>query len=344
MVAAFVEYDFAAGLAPSSASPGFAGSAFVEVGSGSIEWRSAGQLRYTPGSTSTGQTTSYIEFTVTPDDPAQPWSPETLAITARRIHTATTQGYRTYWSVDGYAALIDSFFGLTTSHTTRTIALPDVEITGPVTFRLYGTAGSTSAYLDFETIRLDGSYTPAGAADVTVLPGAVASAEAFGSPTVSAPPPQAVEPPSFGGDESFGTPSVEIVPPAELHPGAIGPDEAFGVPVLRPGAPYAVEPYPTGEDVVTFLGAQGGGQLAAVAGVHVDTVTHFARTYCRGNGFFVEGLAPEIAAVITAAATRLFSNPEQLDITVGNVRRASSFKGWTLAEQRVLNQYRGVAR
>lgn len=81
-----------------------------------------------------------------------------------------------------------------------------------------------------------------------------------------------------------------------------------------------------------------------MAEVHVGVITHFARLYTRGNGFTVAGVREEIAAVIMAAAARLVSNPEQLDITVGSTRRASGFKGWSLAERTVLNEYRGVAR
>jgi hypothetical protein len=102
-------------------------------------------------------------------------------------------------------------------------------------------------------------------------------------------------------------------------------------------------PYPTGQDVAAFLGAPGDTSLVALADVHVGVITEFARVYTRGNGFSVEGVAPEVASVVLAATGRLVANPEQIDITVGTMRRSGSFKGWSLAEQRVLNEYRGVA-
>lgn len=79
----------------------------------------------------------------------------------------------------------------------------------------------------------------------------------------------------------------------------------------------------------------------------VPIVTTLARAYTRGNGF--TGLVPndEIAAVITTASARLAGNTTQLldHNKVDDVERdlRSTFQGWSLAEQYVLNRYRVTA-
>lgn len=177
-----------------------------------------------------------------------------------------------------------------------------------------------------------------------VSPAGVGSAESFGVPAVSSVVPEVLEPAGIASAEAFGAAAVVVVQPVELTPEAIVSGEAFGQPQVIHGADVETVPYPTGEAVAEFMDAPGDARLIALAEVHVGVVTHFARVYTRGNGFYVEGVAPEIAAVILAATARLASNPGQIDIHVGSVRRAQSFKGWTLAEQKVLNPYRGVAR
>lgn len=75
-----------------------------------------------------------------------------------------------------------------------------------------------------------------------------------------------------------------------------------------------------------------------------EVIALFARQYTRGNGFYAEGVAQDIGAVILTASARLAANPEQLYTQVGGVVAGAGFQGWTLAEQIVLNQYRKVAR
>ncbi|WP_261623510.1 hypothetical protein [Nesterenkonia marinintestina] len=98
---------------------------------------------------------------------------------------------------------------------------------------------------------------------------------------------------------------------------------------------------PTGQDVADFLG-QGGEHtgVSTLAQEHVPIVTAMARAYTRGNGFTADGVAEDVAAVITTAAARLVANPEQIHYSVGAVRYSGGFKGWSLAETMVLNRYR----
>lgn len=77
--------------------------------------------------------------------------------------------------------------------------------------------------------------------------------------------------------------------------------------------------------------------------VVAEVIALFARRYCRSNGFYAEGIEHDIRAVILTAAARLAANPEQLYVSVGSVATGAGFKGWTLAEQAVLNEYRKVA-
>lgn len=369
MVAAQVAYDFTSDLAPTSVSPGWSASLITEVGAGTIAWSSSGYMRNVTGTTSTTQKTIYWEVTVGPTDPAQAWTPTTLAFRAKKTHTSTGQMYRVSTSVDAFASelyrtpvLVDSF----RAHTVDLSGLG--EITGPLTFRFYPNGGSTGAYLDVDDLVVDAVYTPAGASDQEVTPGGVVSAEAFGSPTVDAPLPSEIgptgiasaesfgsvavvviqpvvlEPASIISGEAFGVPSVVIIPLQEVAPQGVESAEAFGVPEVSHGAPVPVVAYPTAEDVSVFLtGSTVDDRLVAMAEVHIGVVTHFAQIYTRGNGFYVDGVVPEIASVILAATARLASNPGQIDITIGSVRRQGSFKGWTLAEQKVLNPYRKVA-
>jgi len=65
----------------------------------------------------------------------------------------------------------------------------------------------------------------------TLEPSSIASAEAFGSPTV-APGPVSVSPSSVASGEAFGTPTVANVP-LRLFPTSITSSEAFGTPDLK---------------------------------------------------------------------------------------------------------------
>lgn len=371
MVAAQIAYDFTSDLSPTSVSPGWSASApITEVGAGTIAWNASGFMRNVTGTTSTTQKTIYWTVTIGPDDPAQAWTPTTLSFRAKKTHTSTNQMYRVSTSVDAFASelyrtpvLVDSF----RAHTVDLSSLG--EITGPLTFRFYPNGGSTGAYLDVDDLVLDAVYTPAGASDQEVTPGGVVSAEAFGSASVDAPLPSEIVAGGIASAEAFGGPTVVVIQPVNLEPEAIisgeafgtpvtvvipnqdvqaagvGSGEAFGVPVVQYGAPVPVVAYPTASDVALFLtGSEVDDRLVAMAEVHIGVVTHFAQIYTRGNGFYVDGVVPEIASVILAATARLASNPGQIDITIGSVRRQGSFKGWTLAEQKVLNPYRKVAQ
>lgn len=343
MVAAQVVYDFTSNLSPTSVSPGWSSSApLTETGAGSIAWNSGsgGFMRNVTGTTSTTQTTIYWGVTFGPTDPSQPWSPTTLSFRAKKTHTSTGQMYRVRSSADGYATELYRTPALVDSFRTHTVDLSGLgEITGPLTLRFYPNGGSTGAYLDVDDLILDAAYTPAGAADQTVSPAALASSEVFGVPVlVLGPRAVAVGIPSV---ETFGVPTLsEYVPEAlVVFPEGLPSDESFGVPVVFVRTAGAVA-LPTGADVATFLHQP---EVEALAGVHVGVITEFARAYTRGNGFYVDGVDDSVAGVILAATARLVGNPEQLDVQVGTVRRASFFKGWTLAEQRVLNHYRKVA-
>lgn len=95
------------------------------------------------------------------------------------------------------------------------------------------------------------------------------------------------------------------------------------------------------DDVTALLGREPAVEQA------VPIITTLAKAYTRGRGF--DGNTPneEIAAVITTAAARLAANGKQLLIRdkVDDVEQEfrSSFQGWTLAEQMVLNRYRVTA-
>lgn len=76
------------------------------------------------------------------------------------------------------------------------------------------------------------------------------------------------------------------------------------------------------------------------------TVSAYAAAHTRGRGFISASEAREdIAAVVVAAAARLYVNPDQLEqYTTGDYSaRPAVFKGWTLAERAVLDRYRRKA-
>ena len=76
----------------------------------------------------------------------------------------------------------------------------------------------------------------------------------------------------------------------------------------------------------------------------IPIITTMAKAYTRGRGFDDGEPNDELAAVITTAAARLAANGSQglwrkrVDDVEYDWR--SSFTGWTLAEQAVLNRYR----
>lgn len=185
--------------------------------------------------------------------------------------------------------------------------------------------------------------TPALSVRPHLTPGGIAAAGGLGSPLVEARDDR-VKPVGIVSDATVGTPVVVVIQPVRLDPESIASGDAFGEPLVYAYVLQDVVPYPSGERIAEFLDAPDDDRLIALATVHVGVITQFARVYARGNGFFVQGLEAELEAVVVAATARLVSNPEQLSITVGNVTKSNGFKGWTLAERIVLNQYRGVAR
>lgn len=128
----------------------------------------------------------------------------------------------------------------------------------------------------------------------------------------------------------------------QTDPGTV-PAEPDPDPDPDPGDGGSEPPEPVSDAaqrVADFLGAGDDPTLVALAGESVAVITAMARAYTRGNGFSGTEPNDEIAAVITAASARLVANPEQLEQDVGTVWTRSSFVGWSLAEQFVLNRYR----
>jgi hypothetical protein len=93
------------------------------------------------------------------------------------------------------------------------------------------------------------------------------------------------------------------------------------------------------EAVVGLLAAN-----ASSPGAAVPVIATMAKAYTRGRGFDGNEPNDEIAAVITTASARLASNTAQVsqNQTMGDFGRdvRSSFQGWTVAEQMVLDRYR----
>lgn len=342
MVAFAVDYGFTTDLAATSVSAGFAASAITAMGTATPSWQSAGEMRVIPRATFDDANNRGVTFTIGPTDPGQPWTPTAMTVRAKRLHAATDQGFKVRTQYGTHY----TFSGLTSSFVTHTIDLSSIgEITGDLVVSWEMWAGTTSTYLTFDDLHIEGTYTPAGAADIDLEPTGIASAEAFGDTVVVVVQPVDLSPTGIASGEAFGTPTVTAIAPIpdiDIGPSGIASAEAFGTPTVTFGVAGVVA-YPSGTDVAAFMGTEDP-QVVAVAEIHVGVITQFALVYTRGNGFYVDGLAEPIAAVVLAATARLVGNPEQLDIQIGSVRRASFFKGWSLAEQRVLNNYRGVAQ
>lgn len=79
----------------------------------------------------------------------------------------------------------------------------------------------------------------------------------------------------------------------------------------------------------------------------ISTVTQLASAYTRGVGFTSGVPNADIAAVVLAAAARLYAHPRQLavDETVGpdSASFRGGFNGWTVLEKIVLDRYRVTA-
>ena len=326
MVAASITWDFATDLTPSAASGGLAGS-WGPMGSTPANWDSSGAYSWRFVDLGT------VRLMVGPAAGTQ-WTPGSIIFKMRRS-AGTSDGF---FSLGGDYT-IEWSGALTTAYRTVTIDLSSLgTVDGPIDLRFWSGGTSTQrAYLDDVTV----SGNVLTGSDQTISPAGIASAEAIGPAAVVVVQPVNLSPEAIVSGEAFGTPSVVVVPLVEiLGAGGIASGEVVGGPDVRPATPGSVR-YPTGADVADFMDAPA---LVALATVHVGVITQFARVYTRDNGFYVDGVAEPIAGVILAATARLVGNPEQIDVTVGSVRRASYFKGWSLAEQRVLNNYRKVAQ
>lgn len=151
-----------------------------------------------------------------------------------------------------------------------------------------------------------------------------------------------------------------VTTPAGTHSVPSSPDETIVsiLPVALEG--YVFEP-PAEETVFVFAGgvAPDTGEAEALALMvsllGTDAISEgemisafnmvrlFIMEYTRGKGFDDAGKpTPGLIAVIVAAAARLVTNPEQAVLYVldGVTIRPAVFQGYTLAEQRVLNNYR----
>lgn len=98
--------------------------------------------------------------------------------------------------------------------------------------------------------------------------------------------------------------------------------------------------------VITHTAADTSTDAAELASAHVGVVLEYVNGYTRGRGF--HGMIPErdLQAVIVAAASRLFTNPEQVgSFTMGDYsERPAVLAGWTMAEMGVLRRHRRTYR
>lgn len=333
MTTASVSWNFATDLSPSSSSLGMTGS-WSGMDATPYGWDSSGAFYWLYQSTTTAR------LVVGPPSGTL-WTPGSITFKIRR-NISGTISMNVSWGGD--YTVDATVTGVTSTYSTKTVDLSAIgQVDGPIDLRLWGPGSSSTTRYLMDDVTVSGDVVVG--ADHTVTPGGIASAEAFGAPAVVVIQPVLIEPASIISGEAFGSPLVVVVQPQTVAPGGVPSSEAFGVPEVTYGAPVPVVAYPTAEAVSEFLtGSTVDERLVAMATVHIGVVTHFARIYTRGNGFYVDGVVPEIASVILAATARLASNPGQIDITIGSVRRQGSFKGWTLAEQKVLNPYRKVAQ
>jgi hypothetical protein len=95
-------------------------------------------------------------------------------------------------------------------------------------------------------------------------------------------------------------------------------------------------------DVARFLGKDQDPTVLALAGEHLPIVTAMVRAYVHGNGFDVNSVADDLAAVIVSSTARYVMNPAgTIAETVGPFSvRYGVFNGWTLPELAIMHQYR----
>ena len=346
MVTVGSSYDFTSSLAASSVTTGWSSSTPARTGGGSITLAS-GVMRDVPATTYTN-TSKYFSVTFGPADPTVTWTPKTLSFRASISHTSTTQFYRIATSKDGFASQPYYTPYLTYSMTQHTFDLtPLGQVTGPLTFRFYGQAGTTSAYLNVDDLTISGEYVPVGAVDVMLTPMAIGSVASVGVPNVDKALDQFIATSTISPSSVIGVPSVSVAQLTNLAVTAstILSSTTFGTATITaeqtqlPIPTKGLVNIPTSSTIATFADIPDGPNVQTT----IDVVASFARSYTRGNGFDGDMVQKDIADVITVASIRLLANPDQLDVTVGNVRRGSFWQGWTLAEQIILNAYRKVA-
>ena len=105
------------------------------------------------------------------------------------------------------------------------------------------------------------------------------------------------------------------------------------------------EPLELSGRVMALLGIDAADTDAAtVVRESVALMAMMVEAYTRGKGFkTVDGarvIAEPLQAVIVTGAARYAANPSGLSYRAGSEQVMDSFKGWTLAEQYVLNNYR----
>lgn len=135
------------------------------------------------------------------------------------------------------------------------------------------------------------------------------------------------EPGTYQVEESDETVTVEISPIA-------GDGVTFDPPAGDDGT----------EAAVSLMGRMlGSGSSEDEMSAAYGIVRLFVQEYTRGKGFDTAGKPkPGLLAVIVSGAVRLVTNPEQAELYVldGVTIRPAVFRGYTLAEQKVLNNYR----
>lgn len=100
-------------------------------------------------------------------------------------------------------------------------------------------------------------------------------------------------------------------------------------------------------DVANFMGRELDSRLTdAIQTQYLPLVRAMACAYTRGRGFTIDALGPleqtaDIGAVICMAIARLAPNPSQVDQESADGYQVSgAFRGFTIAEQMILNAYR----
>lgn len=134
-------------------------------------------------------------------------------------------------------------------------------------------------------------------------------------------------------DTSFRWVDVPYASASEALGAEVGPDPAPGASIIL--------------SVMTMLGYDPNNEEdSALALEVVESITLMVRAYTRGGGFTLdpvtgeESAARDLTGVIKLASARLMANPSGLTYRAGTESVTDAFKGWTLAETYVLNNYR----